>query len=156
MLSVWVFQVRRSAEEFEQEVEWLMPSSPSGTGLSGITWGGFDNHYYLFTYEETRDTFAIPHDIDVGSLRTSPPLLWISLTLRSHFPTDPRASLPSSLALALRDVRRTLLPTTVQQVEQLLDGTECERSCGRAGGREREGRVQEEGRRGEEDVRGLK
>lgn len=35
------------------------------SGLSGITWSGFDNHYYLFTYEDTRDAFAIPHDIRI-------------------------------------------------------------------------------------------
>jgi hypothetical protein len=33
--------------------------------LSGITWGGFDNFYYLFTYEDTRDAFGIPHDIRI-------------------------------------------------------------------------------------------
>lgn len=35
------------------------------TGLSGITWGGFSTNYFLFTYEDTRDTFAIPYDIDI-------------------------------------------------------------------------------------------
>jgi tRNA(Arg) A34 adenosine deaminase TadA len=34
-------------------------------GLSGITWGGFDNFYYLFTFEDTRDAFGIPHDIRI-------------------------------------------------------------------------------------------
>lgn len=34
-------------------------------GLSGITWSGFDNHYYLFTYEDTRDLFSIPYDIAI-------------------------------------------------------------------------------------------
>ncbi|CEQ42449.1 SPOSA6832_04252, partial [Sporobolomyces salmonicolor] len=33
--------------------------------LSGITWGGWDNFYYLFTYEETRDAFEIPHDLAI-------------------------------------------------------------------------------------------
>ena len=32
---------------------------------SGITWRGFDNFYYLFTYEDTRDGFGIPHDIRI-------------------------------------------------------------------------------------------
>lgn len=36
-----------------------------GAGLSGITWGGFDTFYYLFTYEDTRDAFSIPYDIDI-------------------------------------------------------------------------------------------
>lgn len=31
--------------------------------LSGICWGGFDNFFYLFSYEDSRDEFGIPHDI---------------------------------------------------------------------------------------------
>ena len=31
--------------------------------LSSITWGGFDNFFYLFTYEDSRDEYGIPHDI---------------------------------------------------------------------------------------------
>ncbi|KAI5476394.1 hypothetical protein MNV49_007772 [Pseudohyphozyma bogoriensis] len=38
---------------------------PCSLCLSGITWGGFDNHYFLFTYEDTRDTFSIPYDIEI-------------------------------------------------------------------------------------------
>ncbi|SCV74318.1 BQ2448_6750 [Microbotryum intermedium] len=38
---------------------------PCSLCLSGITWGGWDNFTYLFSYEETRDTFSIPHDIDI-------------------------------------------------------------------------------------------
>ncbi|GAA5879842.1 hypothetical protein JCM1840_006968 [Sporobolomyces johnsonii] len=38
---------------------------PCSLCLSGITWGGWDNFYYLFTYEETRDAFEIPHDLAI-------------------------------------------------------------------------------------------
>jgi tRNA(Arg) A34 adenosine deaminase TadA len=31
--------------------------------LSSITWAGFDNFFYLFTYEDSRDAYGIPHDI---------------------------------------------------------------------------------------------
>lgn len=31
--------------------------------LSSITWGGWDNFFYLFTYEDSRDAYGIPHDI---------------------------------------------------------------------------------------------
>ena len=31
--------------------------------LGGLTWGGWDNVFYLFSYEDTLDAFAIPHDI---------------------------------------------------------------------------------------------
>jgi hypothetical protein len=34
-------------------------------GLSGITWGGFDNFYYLFSHQETGSTFSIPYDIQI-------------------------------------------------------------------------------------------
>jgi len=33
--------------------------------LSAITWAGFDNFYYFFAYEETRDAFNIPHDLKI-------------------------------------------------------------------------------------------
>ncbi|OCF33193.1 CMP/dCMP deaminase zinc-binding protein [Kwoniella heveanensis BCC8398] len=38
---------------------------PCSLCLSGITWAGFDNIHFLFTYEDTRDAFAIPHDIKI-------------------------------------------------------------------------------------------
>lgn len=38
---------------------------PCSLCLSGITWSGFSELYYLFTYEDSRDKFAIPYDIDI-------------------------------------------------------------------------------------------
>ncbi|CAK7568604.1 MAG: hypothetical protein SEPTF4163_006600 [Sporothrix epigloea] len=38
---------------------------PCSLCLSGITWAGFREFYYLFTYEDSRDLFAIPYDIDI-------------------------------------------------------------------------------------------
>lgn len=38
---------------------------PCSLCLSGIAWSGFKEVYYLFTYEESRDLFSIPHDIDI-------------------------------------------------------------------------------------------
>ncbi len=43
----------------------LATHEPCSLCLSGITWAGFDNFYYLFSYEETRDAFKIPHDIRI-------------------------------------------------------------------------------------------
>jgi tRNA(Arg) A34 adenosine deaminase TadA len=31
--------------------------------MSAITWAGFDNFYSFFTHEDSRDAFAIPHDL---------------------------------------------------------------------------------------------
>ncbi len=33
--------------------------------MSAITWAGFDNFYYFFSHEDSRDSFAIPHDLRI-------------------------------------------------------------------------------------------
>ncbi|KAI9766310.1 MAG: hypothetical protein M1839_004925 [Geoglossum umbratile] len=38
---------------------------PCSLCLSGITWSGFKELYFLFTYDETRDLFSIPLDIEI-------------------------------------------------------------------------------------------
>lgn len=38
---------------------------PCSLCLSAITWSGFDNFYYLFSHEDSRDSFAIPHDLKI-------------------------------------------------------------------------------------------
>lgn len=43
----------------------LTTHEPCSLCLSAITWGGFDNFYYLFTHEDSRDAFSIPHDLDI-------------------------------------------------------------------------------------------
>ncbi|KAK3347160.1 cytidine deaminase-like protein [Lasiosphaeria hispida] len=43
----------------------LATHEPCSLCLSGITWAGFNEFYYLFTYEDSRDLFAIPYDIDI-------------------------------------------------------------------------------------------
>ena len=45
----------------------LSTHEPCSLCLSAITWTGFDNFTYLFGYEETRDAFAIPHDLKILS-----------------------------------------------------------------------------------------
>ena len=38
---------------------------PCSLCLSAITWTGFDNFHYLFSHEDSRDSFAIPHDLKI-------------------------------------------------------------------------------------------
>jgi tRNA(Arg) A34 adenosine deaminase TadA len=43
----------------------LATHEPCSLCLSAITWTGFDNFYYLFSHEDSRDSFAIPHDLKI-------------------------------------------------------------------------------------------
>ncbi|SPO26900.1 uncharacterized protein UTRI_10363_B [Ustilago trichophora] len=43
----------------------LTTHEPCSLCLSAITWSGFDNFYYLFTYQDTKKVFSIPHDIRI-------------------------------------------------------------------------------------------
>jgi tRNA(Arg) A34 adenosine deaminase TadA len=43
----------------------LSTHEPCSLCLSAITWSGFDNFYYLFSYEDSRDEFNIPHDLKI-------------------------------------------------------------------------------------------
>ncbi|MEO3384700.1 nucleoside deaminase [Mesorhizobium sp. CAU 1741] len=47
------------------ECIFLSTHEPCSLCLSAITWTGFDNFYYLFSHEDSRDSFAIPHDLKI-------------------------------------------------------------------------------------------
>lgn len=47
------------------ELLFLATHEPCSLCLSAITWTGFDNFSYLFTHEDSRDAFAIPHDLRI-------------------------------------------------------------------------------------------
>tara|TARA_Y100000590_G_scaffold436260_1_gene556626 strand:+ start:434 stop:1021 length:588 start_codon:yes stop_codon:yes gene_type:complete len=43
----------------------LSTHEPCSLCLSAITWSGFNNFYYFFPYEETKNKFYIPHDLNI-------------------------------------------------------------------------------------------
>ena len=43
----------------------LSTHEPCSLCMSAITWAGFDNFFYLFSHEDSRDAFAIPHDLKI-------------------------------------------------------------------------------------------
>lgn len=43
----------------------LTTHEPCSLCLSAITWSGFDNFYYFFSHEDSRDEFEIPHDLKI-------------------------------------------------------------------------------------------
>jgi len=64
---------------------------------SSITWAGFDNYYYFYSHEDSRDSFAIPHDLTIlkelfglepGGYRRSN-AFWTAYSIRDLVESEP-------------------------------------------------------------------
>ena len=59
------YELPKSNRPNTQELIFLATHEPCTLCLSAITWTGFDNFYYLFSHEDSRDSFNIPHDLKI-------------------------------------------------------------------------------------------
>ncbi|NRP69487.1 Guanine deaminase [Ensifer psoraleae] len=59
------YEMAESDRPDSGDLIFLSTHEPCSMCLSAITWAGFDNFYYFFSHEDSRDAFAIPHDLRI-------------------------------------------------------------------------------------------
>lgn len=83
---------------------------PCSLCLSAITWSGFDNFYYFFSHSDSRDAFAIPHDlrilkevfdVDPGGYRADN-AYWRAVSIRDLIDTLPADAIDTARITAAR------------------------------------------------------
>jgi tRNA(Arg) A34 adenosine deaminase TadA len=60
-----LFNFFKSKNLNPKDYYFISSHEPCSLCLSAITWSGFDNFYYFFSYKETDSTFHIPHDLNI-------------------------------------------------------------------------------------------
>lgn len=59
------YEMPRGTRPAPADCIFIATHEPCSLCLSAITWTGYDNFYYLFSHEDSRDSFAIPHDLKI-------------------------------------------------------------------------------------------
>ena len=59
------YEINKETRPDEKNCIFLCSHEPCSLCLSAITFSGFDNFYYIFTYESTLEEFSIPHDLNI-------------------------------------------------------------------------------------------
>jgi tRNA(Arg) A34 adenosine deaminase TadA len=77
---------------------------PCSLCMSAITWAGFDNFWYFFSHEDSRDAFAIPHDLKI---------------LKEVFKLEPGGYAHDNAFWSARAIRKHASPARAPQVARI-------------------------------------
>ena len=122
------YEMPREERPDTRDCIFLATHEPCSLCLSAITWTGFDNFHYLFSHEDSRDSFAIPHDLKIlKEVFTLDPggynaenAYWKSYSIRK-------------LVRALPEPERARLEARVAKISAGYDALSAEYQDGKAG-----------------------
>jgi tRNA(Arg) A34 adenosine deaminase TadA len=60
-----LYEMPRERRPAPKDCLFLATHEPCTLCLSAITWAGYDNFYYLYSHEDSRDSFRIGHDLRI-------------------------------------------------------------------------------------------
>jgi len=60
-----LYELPRAQRPDPRQCIFLCTHEPCSLCLSAITWAGYDNFHYLFSLQDSRDAFGIPHDLRI-------------------------------------------------------------------------------------------
>jgi tRNA(Arg) A34 adenosine deaminase TadA len=101
---------------------------PCSLCLSGIAWSGFSEVYFMFTYEDSRDLFGIPYDIEILQevFRVKGRETGEQVEKRALYNRDNKFFRARSLAEVVSDIvdegERGAWSGELEQVKKLYDG----------------------------------
>ena len=79
---------------------------PCSLCMSAITWAGFDNFWYFFSHEDSRDAFAIPHDLRI---------------LKEVFRLEPGGYAHDNSFWSAHSIRKLAPPERAPQISRILN-----------------------------------